>query len=160
MSFIAHQLFVRIGIDEWIEPKAIVYSCRGGRRLLVLAACVEMNATDAPMAQLGKPSSRNPQWMRALGRTLSGILVLAALALGWFIYRIHYANPRTDDAYVRSDSASVAAHVSGQILQLPIKDNQQVKKGDPPVRGRFAHCSWSIRVRTSSRWTRPRPSST
>ena len=68
--------------------------------------------------------------MRALGRTLSGILVLATLLLGWFVYRVYYANPRTDDAYVQANTASLAAHVSGQIIQLPIKDNQQVKKGD------------------------------
>jgi len=68
--------------------------------------------------------------MRALGRTLSGVLVLAALVLGWFVYRVYFANPRTDDAYVHADTASVAAHVSGQIIQLPIKDNQRVRKGD------------------------------
>ncbi len=69
-------------------------------------------------------------WIRALGRALSGILVLAAVVLGWFIYRLYYANPRTDDAYVHANTASIAAHVSGQIMQLPIKDNQRVKKGD------------------------------
>jgi multidrug resistance efflux pump len=68
--------------------------------------------------------------MRALGRTLSGLLVLAALVLGWFIYRMYYENPRTDDAYVHANTASLAAHVGGQIIHLPIKDNQRVKKGD------------------------------
>jgi multidrug resistance efflux pump len=43
---------------------------------------------------------------------------------------VYYANPRTDDAYVHADTAALAAHVSGQILKLPIKDNQRVKKGD------------------------------
>jgi membrane fusion protein, multidrug efflux system len=77
-----------------------------------------------------RPVPRNPPWMRALGRTLSGLLVLAALVLGWFIYRMYYENPRTDDAYVHANTASLAAHVGGQIVQLPIKDNQRVKKGD------------------------------
>jgi multidrug resistance efflux pump len=81
-------------------------------------------------ARLGKVTSRNPAWVRTLGRTLSGILVLAAIVLGWFIYRIYYANPRTDDAYVSANTASIAAHVSGQILQLPINDNQHMKQGD------------------------------
>jgi multidrug efflux system membrane fusion protein len=82
------------------------------------------------MAQSSKTASRRPSWTRALGRTLSGVLVLAALLLGWTVYRAYFANPRTDDAYVHADTASVAAHVSGQIIQLPIKDNQRVKKGD------------------------------
>jgi multidrug resistance efflux pump len=61
---------------------------------------------------------------------LSGIVVLAALVLAWFIYKVYYSNPRTDDAYVHANTASVAAHVSGQIIRLPINDNQRVKKGD------------------------------
>ena len=74
--------------------------------------------------------ARHASWARALGRTLSGILVLAALVLAWFIYKLYYANPRTDDAYVHANTASLAAHVSGQIMKLPINDNQRVKKGD------------------------------
>jgi membrane fusion protein, multidrug efflux system len=57
-------------------------------------------------------------------------LVLAALVLSWFIYKRYYSNPRTDDAYVHANTASLAAHVSGQIVKLPIKDNQRVKNGD------------------------------
>ena len=75
------------------------------------------------------PSPHSP-WVRALGRALSGIVVLAALLLAWFLYRVYYANPRTDDAYVHANTASLAAHVSGQIVQLPIKDNQRARKGD------------------------------
>ena len=75
-------------------------------------------------------SARRASWARALGRTLSGILVLAALVFAWFIYKLYYANPRTDDAYVHANTASLAAHVSGQIMKLPINDNQRVKKGD------------------------------
>jgi multidrug efflux system membrane fusion protein len=69
-------------------------------------------------------------WVRRLGRILSGLLVLAAVVLGWFIYRLYYANPRTDDAYVHANTAAMAAHVSGQIVRLPIRDNQQVRKDD------------------------------
>jgi len=75
-------------------------------------------------------SARHASWAHTLGRTLSGILVLAALVLAWFIYKLYYANPRTDDAYVHANTASLAAHVSGQIMKLPINDNQRVKKGD------------------------------
>src|SRR6516165_833430 len=75
-------------------------------------------------------SARRSSWVRVVGRTLSGILVLSALVLAWFIYKLYYANPRTDDAYVHANTASLAAHVSGQIMKLPINDNQRVKKGD------------------------------
>jgi len=80
-----------------------------------------------------KPTAKrliHPAWVRALGRSLSGILVLAALVLGLHVYHLFYSNPRTDDAYVHADTAAVAAHVSGQIVRLPIKDNQAVKNGD------------------------------
>jgi membrane fusion protein, multidrug efflux system len=83
------------------------------------------------MPQTARTSSGQPSpWLRALGRTLSGIIVLAALILAWFIYKVYYSNPRTNDAYVHANTASVAAHVSGQIIRLPIEDNQPVKKGD------------------------------
>src|SRR6266851_3773494 len=82
------------------------------------------------MPQPGKTTSTQPPWARALGRTFSGIFILAAVVLGWFIYRVYYANPRTDDAYVHANTAALAAHVGGQIVQLPIVDNQRVRKGD------------------------------
>ncbi len=83
------------------------------------------------MPQTARTSSGQASpWLRALGRTLSGIIVLAALILAWFIYKVYYSNPRTDDAYVHANTASVAAHVSGQIIRLPIEDNQPVKKSD------------------------------
>jgi membrane fusion protein, multidrug efflux system len=79
------------------------------------------------MAQTAKPRRR---WVRFAGRALSAVVVVAALAMGWFIYGVYYAHPRTDDAYVQADTAALAAHVSGQITHLPIKDNQQVRKGE------------------------------
>src|SRR5579864_2126291 len=81
------------------------------------------------MPEPAKTQSRQRRLVRALGRTLSGALVLGALFLGWFVFRVYYANPRTDDAYVQANTAALAAHVSGQIIHLPIRDNQRVKKG-------------------------------
>jgi membrane fusion protein, multidrug efflux system len=85
---------------------------------------------DPPSMRQAETSARHRSWVRGAGRTLSGTLVLAALVLSWFTYRGYYLNPRTDDAYVHANTASLAAHVSGQIIKLPIKDNQRVKKGE------------------------------
>jgi membrane fusion protein, multidrug efflux system len=75
-------------------------------------------------------SSKHVGWARVLGRTLSGIAVLAAVVLSWFMYRLYFANPRTDDAYVHANTASLAAHVSGEITKLLIKDNERIKEGE------------------------------
>ena len=57
-------------------------------------------------------------------------LLAAAVILGvYVIYRLDTA-PRTDDAYVYAPTISVAPEVSGYIVELPVKDNQAVKKGD------------------------------
>jgi multidrug efflux system membrane fusion protein len=68
--------------------------------------------------------------MRAFGRAFGGFLILGAVLLGWYVYKLYFANPRTDDAYVHANTAALAAHVGGQIVQLPILDNQRVRKGD------------------------------
>lgn len=68
-----------------------------------------------------KPSERN--WPALC-------LVLLALALLiYVIWRLDSA-PRTDDAYVVADTIDVAPEVSGRIVELAVKDNQSVRKGD------------------------------
>ena len=67
------------------------------------------------MPQTARTSSgQSSPWARALGRTLSGVVVLAALVLAWFIYKVYFSNPRTDDAYVHANTASVAAQSVGR----------------------------------------------
>jgi multidrug efflux system membrane fusion protein len=89
-----------------------------------------MSAPNPRSPQPAKTRASRSRWTRPLGRILSGALVLAALVLGYFVYEIYYSNPRTDNAYVRANTAAVAAHVSGQIVRLPLEDNQYINKGD------------------------------
>jgi membrane fusion protein, multidrug efflux system len=96
----------------------------------VLAGAVAMSAAGIRGPESAKAPSLQRPWARRLGRILSGTLILAVVLLGYFIYKLYYANPRTDDAYVHANTAAIAAHVSGQIVQLPIRDNQRVNKGD------------------------------
>lgn len=55
-------------------------------------------------------------------------LVLAAiLALIVVIWQLQ-TSPETNDAYVYADTIDVVPEVSGRIVEMPIRDNQRVKK--------------------------------
>ncbi|HDG0629587.1 TPA: multidrug transporter subunit MdtN [Serratia marcescens] len=59
--------------------------------------------------------------------TLLAVVTLAALL--WVVKTLDDA-PRTDDAYVYADTINVAPQVNGLIIEMPITENQLVKKGD------------------------------
>lgn len=55
-------------------------------------------------------------------------LVLAAItALILVIWQLQ-TSPETNDAYVYADTIDVVPEVSGRIVEMPIRDNQRVKK--------------------------------
>jgi multidrug resistance efflux pump len=59
-------------------------------------------------------------------------LVIVALA-GWVcfsLYSRYVENPWTRDGQVRANIVGIAPRVSGPIIQVAVRDNQQVKKGD------------------------------
>jgi multidrug resistance efflux pump len=87
--------------------------------------------------------------LRVAGRLLGASIILVTLALGLYVARLYYYYPQTDDAYVRANIVHIAPHVSGPIVDLPIRDNQHVNRGD--------RCSSSIRVPIGRRcrWRRP-----
>ena len=58
-----------------------------------------------------------------------GIVVLA-LVTASLLYSRYLTKPWTRDAYVRANVIGVAQRVAGPIIEIPIKDNQPVKKGD------------------------------
>jgi membrane fusion protein, multidrug efflux system len=62
-------------------------------------------------------------------RILFGVVIAAALALLLVIFEVD-RNPRTDDANVWANYIEIAPEVSGRLVQLPVKDNAFVKKGD------------------------------
>jgi membrane fusion protein, multidrug efflux system len=60
---------------------------------------------------------------------LIGVVVAAVIVLLLVVYQIDY-HPRTDDANVWANYIEVAPEVTGWLVELPIKDNAFVKKGD------------------------------
>jgi len=86
------------------------------------------------MAAIAQPPAVSTPAPRAIGRIIIGrllgvLIVLSALVSAAWVTRLYYIYPRTDDAYVRANIVVVAPHVSGPIVQLPIRDNQHVKEG-------------------------------
>lgn len=72
---------------------------------------------------------REPVWLPRIGRLLSLLIVVAAVAAGALVTLRSYRQPRTDDALVRANIVGIAPHVSGPIIELPIVDNQDVAEG-------------------------------
>ena len=66
---------------------------------------------------------------KRLGRwILIGVVVAAVLTLLLSVYQVDL-HPRTDDANVWANYIEIAPEVSGRLVELPIKDNDFVKKG-------------------------------
>ncbi|MBB1201068.1 HlyD family secretion protein [Enterobacteriaceae bacterium 89] len=59
-------------------------------------------------------------------------LLVAALALiaVWLVWNYYMQSPWTRDGKVRAEQVSITPQVSGSIVELNVRDNQQVKAGD------------------------------
>ncbi len=69
--------------------------------------------------------------MKTLFRMLlSGLVVAAAIAVVAYKYWDYVVNPWTRDGQVNAQVVQITPRVSAPIVDLPIKDNQFVKKGD------------------------------
>jgi multidrug efflux system membrane fusion protein len=64
-----------------------------------------------------------------LGTAFSALVVIGALVLGAIVIRNITIYPRTDDAEVTANFIGMAPVVEGPVMQLPVHDNDLVKKG-------------------------------
>jgi multidrug efflux system membrane fusion protein len=64
------------------------------------------------------------------GKLLSIVIILVAVALGVWVWRINHLWPRTADAAVRANVVDIVPRVNGPIIKLPLQDNQAVKMGE------------------------------
>ena len=77
------------------------------------------------------------------GKTLRGKLIATtaiglAVVLGILVIFAIDRRPRTHDAYIFAYSAEMASEISGRIIQIPVTNDQDVRKGcaAPPHRSR------------------------
>jgi membrane fusion protein, multidrug efflux system len=72
----------------------------------------------------------DPGGRRVIGRVLGvGIVVAAAIMVVVTLVQWEI-RPQTDDATVRANFVGIAPQVNGHIVELHVRDNQQVKEGD------------------------------
>jgi membrane fusion protein, multidrug efflux system len=67
---------------------------------------------------------------KALGILVSVLALAGLLVTGVLALRRIDQRPRTDDAYLQADLVHMAPDVSGRIVELDVRDNQAVRKGD------------------------------
>lgn len=71
---------------------------------------------------------KNPASFLPFAITLS--VILAALLLAWVLYLRYEATPWSRDGQVQANIVGIAPRVSGPIINIPLRDNQEVKVGD------------------------------
>src|SRR5215470_14235305 len=75
-----------------------------------------------------------PEPPRTRRRVLPLLITLAAVAVaagfGWAGWNAYMGAPWTRDGTVRVYVVTMAPQVAGQIVELPVADNQLVRKGD------------------------------
>src|ERR1700740_2141345 len=67
---------------------------------------------------------------KAIGVLVSLIALVGLLVTGVLTSRRIDQRPRTDDAYLQADLVHMAPDVSGRIVELDVRDNQAVRRGD------------------------------
>jgi RND family efflux transporter MFP subunit len=61
---------------------------------------------------------------------VTGIAVAIAAVAGWYLWRTYQESPWTRDGRVRANVVTVAPDVAGAVIDVKVKDNQEVKIGD------------------------------
>jgi multidrug resistance efflux pump len=93
------------------------------------------SAATTEIARLVARVTPNERAMRQRRRRLVPFLVtlttvVIALALGRMMWDAYMETPWTRDGTVRVDVVTMASEVAGRIVELPVRDNQFVHKGD------------------------------
>src|SRR2546430_10792593 len=79
----------------------------------------------AQRSELADPGAR-----RVVGRVL-GTLIVACATIAVTVTLLQWeTRPQTDDATVRANFVGIGPQVSGHIVDLRVRDNQEVREGD------------------------------
>jgi len=67
---------------------------------------------------------------KIFGFLATAAIVVVAILIGYKLWVYYMDEPWTRDGRVRAEIVNIAPDVSGYVVELPVKDNQLVKKGD------------------------------
>jgi multidrug resistance efflux pump len=67
---------------------------------------------------------------KLFGFLATAVICVVAILIGHKLWVYYMDEPWTRDGRVRAEIISIAPDVSGAVTELPVKDNQFVKKGD------------------------------
>jgi multidrug resistance efflux pump len=67
---------------------------------------------------------------RLFNFVLTLIIVAGAAFAAWTLYQRYITTPWTRDCQVRANVVGIAPRISGPVIQVAVKDNQEVKQGD------------------------------
>lgn len=88
---------------------------------------IEIQHAALPVDDVPAEVEPKRRWLRPL--LMFGVPILLLAIVGYF-YFTSGRTVSTDNAYVQQDKVSVSADVSGRIVNVAVRENQQVKKGD------------------------------
>jgi len=71
---------------------------------------------------------KSEETKRYLRTAVIGLLAIMAGGVIWYHYQLA---PWTRDGRVRVQVANIASEINGKIIEIKVRDNQHVKKGDP-----------------------------
>ena len=90
-----------------------------------------MNATDEAPAANDLPSPAPARdWKRRARLPLMLLAPVVVIVAALYFYLSGGRYESTDDAYVQAARVAISANVAGRVLELAVKDNQPVRKGD------------------------------
>lgn len=92
--------------------------------------------TPAPAIDKHSTSAKPPSKRRTPPSLIAAGVVVALVGIGWLAYHLQVGRyqEETDDAYLQADTVTIAPKVGGYVLEVLVKENQQVRAGQPLVR--------------------------
>jgi RND family efflux transporter MFP subunit len=87
-------------------------------------------STPPPVSGSGFAAPRRGRAAKLFRLAATGVILLAAFVAAVFVWEFYVEAPWTRDGRVRVQVANIAPQVSGQIVEVKVSDNQNVKKGD------------------------------